>query len=81
MAVIKAFLANEPVEVIPMNVIEPVVEEPIQAPAGPIPSVLCHPLGLNIQHILEDIDMDLEESVGMGDNQTRPPNAAVERTP
>ena len=25
--------------------------------------------------------MDSEESVGMGDNQTGPPNAAVERTP
>ena len=48
MAVVEAFLANEPVEAVPVNVIEPVTEEPIQAPAGPIPSVLCHPLGSNI---------------------------------
>ena len=81
MAAIEAFLANEPVEAVSMNVIEPVAEEPIQVPAGPIPSVLCHPLGSNIQHILEDIDMDSEESVGIRDNQTGPPNAVVKRTP
>ena len=78
---VEAFLANEPVEAIPVNVAEPVVEEPIQAPSGLIPSVLCHPLGSNIQHILEDIEMDLEESVGMGNNHMGPFNAAVEKTP
>ena len=81
MAAVEAFLANEPVEAIPVNILEPIVEESIQAPAGPIPSILCHPLGSNIQHILKDIDMDSEESVGMRDNHTRPPNAAVKRTP
>ena len=81
MAAIEAFLANKPVEVVPVNVIELVAEESIQAPTGPILSVLCHPLGSNIQHILEDIDMDSEESVGMRDNHMGPPNVAVERTP
>jgi hypothetical protein len=81
MAAIEAFLANEPVKAVPVNVVEPVAEEPIQAPTSPIPSIMCHPLGSNIQHILEDIDMDSEESVGMGDNRTGPSNVAVERTP
>ena len=48
MVAVEAFLANEPVEAVPVTVIEPVAEEPIQAPVGPIPSVLCHPLGSNI---------------------------------
>ena len=64
-----------------MNVVEPVAEEPIQAPNGPVPSILCHPLGSNIQDILEDFDMDSEESVGMRDNHMGPSNAAVEKTP
>ena len=76
---VEAFLANEPVEAVPMNVIEPVAEEPIQAPGGPVPLVLCHPLGSNIQDILKDIDMDLE--VGMGDNHMGPSNAVIEKTP
>ena len=81
MMAVEAFLANVPVEAVLVNVIKSVAEKPIQALAGPIPSVLCHPLGSNIQHILKDIDMDSEEFVGMRDNQTGPPNAAIERTP
>ena len=63
-----------------MNVVEPAIEEPIQALGDPIPSVLCHPLGSNIQHILEEIDLESEESVGMGNNHSGPLNAAVEKT-
>ena len=81
LAAVEAFMANEPTEAVPVNIVEPVVEESIQAPAGPIPSIRCHPLGSNIQHILEDIDMDLKESVGKGDNHTGPSNAADERNP
>ena len=81
MAKVEAFLANEHVEAISVNVVEPVAEEPIQAPGGPIPSVLCHHLGSNIQHILEEIDMESKESMGMGDNNIGPSTAAVEKTP
>ena len=45
MVAVEAFLANKPVEAVSVNVIEPVVEEPIQVPSGPIPSIMCHPLG------------------------------------
>ena len=48
MDVVEAFLANEPVKAIPMTVAGPTIEEPIQAPDGPIPSALGHPLGFNI---------------------------------
>ena len=58
---VEAFLANELVEAIPVNTVKSVAEEPIQAPGSPIPSILNHHLGSNIQHILEDIDMDSEE--------------------
>ena len=45
---------------------------------GPIPSILNHHLGSNIQHILEDIDMELDESVGMADDNMGPStNTAV----
>jgi hypothetical protein len=57
------------------------VEEPLRAPEGPIPSMLNHPLGLNIQHILEDLDMGSEESVGMEDENIRPSTAAGTKTP
>ena len=81
MADVEAFFANEPVEAIPVNVVEPAAKEPIQALGGPIPSVHCHPLGSNIKHILDEIDLESKESVGMGDNHTGPSNAAVEKTP
>jgi hypothetical protein len=41
-------------------------------PRGPIPSVLNHLLGSNIRHVLEDIDLDSEESVGMKDDNMGP---------
>jgi hypothetical protein len=64
---VAAFLANEPVLAVPVN-IAGLVEETLQALEGPIPSVLNHPLGLNIQHILEDIDIESKGSVGMADD-------------
>ena len=48
MDTIEAFLANEPVEAIPVTVVGAAVEEPIQAPDGPIPLALGHPLRFNI---------------------------------
>jgi hypothetical protein len=81
MADVEAFLANEPVLAVPVKVLEPVAKEPLQAPEGPIPSLLNHPLGSNIQHILEDIDMDSEESVGMADDNIGPFGAAAAKTP
>ena len=81
MDAIEAFLANEPVEAIPVIVAGPAVEEPIRALDGPIPSALGHPLGSNIQHILEEIDMESEESVGIVDHHSCPPNATVEKAP
>ena len=80
-AEVETFLANEPLEAILVNMVEPVVEEPIQAPGGPIPSVLHHLLGSNIQHILKDIDMESEKSVRMGDDNMGPLTAVVEKTP
>jgi hypothetical protein len=45
MADVEAFLANEPVLAVLMNGVELIVEEPLQAPEGPIPSILNQPLG------------------------------------
>ena len=81
MDAVEAFLANEPVEAILVTVTGPALKEPIQVPDSPIPSALGHPLGSNIQHILEEIDMELEESVGMVDHHLGPPNVAVEKAP
>ena len=78
---VEAFLANKPVEAILVNVAKPVVEEPIKAPGGPIPSVLCHSLGSNIQHILKEIDMDSKEFMGMGDNHMGHPMLQLRRPP
>jgi hypothetical protein len=77
---VAAFLANEPVLAVPVNVVG-LVEEPLQAPEGPIPSVLNHPLGSNIQHILEDIDVESEDSVGMADDNLGPFTVAAVHTP
>jgi hypothetical protein len=44
---VEAFLANEPILSIPVNMVG-LVEEPLRAPEGPIPSMLDHPLGSNI---------------------------------
>ena len=81
MADVEAFLANEPVEAIPVKAVKPVAEEPLHAPGGPLPSVLNNPLGSNIQHILEDIDMDSKEFVGIRDDNIGPSTAAAKKTP
>jgi hypothetical protein len=78
---VEAFMAIEPIEAVLMNAVESVLEESLQAPGGPIPSILNHPPGSNIQHILEDIDMDSEESTGMGDDNMGPSTTAAARTP
>ena len=81
MDAVEAFLSNEPIEAIPVTVAWPALEEPIQTPDGLIPSALGHPLGSNIQHILEKIDMESKESVGMVDHHSGPPNVTVEKAP
>jgi hypothetical protein len=48
MADVKAFLANELVMAVLVNVLEPTIEEPLRAPEGPFPSMINHPLGSNI---------------------------------
>jgi hypothetical protein len=63
---VAAFLANEPILVVLVNAVG-LVEEPLVVPEGPIPSVLNQQLGSNIQHILEDLEMVSEDSVGMAD--------------
>jgi hypothetical protein len=77
---VAAFLANEPVLAVPVNVVGQ-VEEPLRASEGSIPSMLDHPLGSNIQHILEDFEMGSEESVGMADDNLGPSTAAAVQTP
>jgi hypothetical protein len=64
---VAAFLANELIPTAPINVVG-LVEEPLRAPDGPIPSMLNRPLGSNIQHILEDLEMGSEESVGVAED-------------
>jgi hypothetical protein len=44
---VEVFLDNEPVLAISVNIVVP-IEEPLRAPEGPLPSILDHPLGLNI---------------------------------
>jgi hypothetical protein len=54
-----------------VNATEPILEEPLQVIGGPIPttSILGQPLGSNIKHILEDLNFELKDSIGMkGDN-------------
>jgi hypothetical protein len=57
------------------------VEEPLVAPEGPIPSVLNQQLGSNIQHILEDLEMVSENSVGMADENLKPFVATAGQAP
>jgi hypothetical protein len=64
-----------------VKVIELVAEELLHAPMGPIPSMLNHPLCSNIQHILEDLDMESKESVGMADDNMGPSATVTVGTP
>jgi hypothetical protein len=43
--------------------------------------MLSHPLGSNIQHILEDLDMGSEDFVGMADDNLGPSTVAAAQTP
>jgi hypothetical protein len=79
LAEVEKFMANEPVLAVPVAVAQMVGEEPLQAPEGSIPT-LSHPLGSNIRHILEEIDMMSEDSVGMADDNMEAPPKAVTRT-
>jgi hypothetical protein len=76
---VAAFLANESVLAVPVNMVG-LVEEPLQAPEGLTPSMLDHPLGSNIQHMLEDLNMGSEDFVGMEDDNLRPSTAAAAKT-
>ena len=48
MVAIEVFLANELMKAILVTVAGPAIEESIQAPDGPILSIMGHPLGSNI---------------------------------
>ena len=73
-AKVEAFMANEPIEVSPVNVAGHILEELLQVIGGPIPELdLDQPLRSNIQHILEDHNLELEDSVGtQGENFEHP---------
>jgi hypothetical protein len=73
---VEKFIANEPVLTVPVAVAKAAEEEPLRIPEGSIP-VLSQPLGSNIRHILEDIEMMSDDSVGVaGDNMGTPLKAA-----
>jgi hypothetical protein len=74
---VEKFIANEPVLAVPVMVAKVVDEEPLRVPEGSIP-ILSQPLGSNIQHILEEIEMMLDDSVGIaGDNMGASPKAVA----
>jgi hypothetical protein len=73
---VEKFIANEPVLAVPVAVARMAEEEPLRVPEGSIP-VLSQPLGSNIRHILEEIEMMSDDSVGVaGDNMGTPLKAA-----
>jgi hypothetical protein len=73
---VEKFIANEPVLAVPVAVARVAEEEPLRVPEGSIP-VLSQPLGSNIRHILEEIEMMSDDSVGVaGDNMGTPLKAA-----
>jgi hypothetical protein len=73
---VEKFIANEPVLAVPVVVAKVAEEEPLRAPEVSIP-VLSQPFGSNIWHILEDIEMMSDDSVGLaGDNMGASPRAA-----
>jgi hypothetical protein len=81
LAEVEAFIANKPVPVVPVAVAKLVGDEHLRMLEGPTPSLLIKPLGSNIQHILDDIDMELEDSVGMADDNMGPSPVAAMRVP
>jgi hypothetical protein len=73
---VEKFIVNEPVLAVPVAVAKVAEEEPLRVPEGSIP-ILSQPLGSNIRHILEDIEMMSDDSVGLaGDNMEASPKAA-----
>jgi hypothetical protein len=73
---VEKFIANEPVLAVPMAVARMAEEEPLRVPEGSIP-MLSQPFGSNIRHILEEIEMMSDDSVGVaGDNMGTPLKAA-----
>jgi hypothetical protein len=73
---VEKFIANEPVLAVPVAVARVAEEEPLRVPEGSI-HVLSQPLGSNIRHILEEIEMMSDDSVGVaGDNMGTPLKAA-----
>jgi hypothetical protein len=73
---VEKFIANKPVLTVPMAVAKVANEEPLRVPEGSIPA-LSQPLGSNIRHILEDIEMMSDDSVGVaGDNIGASPRMA-----
>jgi hypothetical protein len=81
LAEVVAFIANEPVPAVPVTVAKLDGDEHLRAPEGPTPSLLNKPLGSNIQHILDDIDVKLEDFVGMADDNMGPSPLAATRVP
>jgi hypothetical protein len=79
-AEVEAFIANKPIPAVPVAMEKLVKKELLQSPEGPVPSLLNHHLSSNIQHILEDIDMESKDLVGMADDNMGPSNIAVVRT-
>jgi hypothetical protein len=65
----------------PLRVLVGLAEEPLRVPEGPIPSMLDRPLGSNIQHILEDLEVGSKESVGMVDDNMGLFIAAIAQAP
>jgi hypothetical protein len=73
---VEKFIANEPVLAVPIAVAKVAEEEPLRVPEGSI-HMLSQPLGSNIRHILEDIEMMSDDSLGLaGDNMGASPKAA-----
>jgi hypothetical protein len=79
LAEVEKFMANEPVLAVPVAVAQMVKEESLRVPEGSIPT-LSHPLGSNIRHILEEIDIMSEDSVGMADDNMEAPPKVVAGT-
>ena len=77
---VEAFLADEPVEACPVNMALPAPTRPLPMTTDPIPPelILGHPLGSNIQDILENFYLEPENSVGMEDENIGGPTAEAE---
>jgi hypothetical protein len=74
---VEKFIANEPVLAVPVVVAKVADKEPLRVPEGSIP-ILSQPLGSNIQHILEEIEMMSDDSVEIaGDNMGASPKATA----